>query len=1686
MRGNTEDHPRVWLEANAPKADQSDDDSGASVSGSTRPSDALPTFVPHDVGQWPRDWKKQAWFTGTFLTPDDSTSEVESEYLRYLVMHSRSAVAGTITILIIVVLAFAVIIAVPAARDNLIQMGSTILVTALCTIGCISVLIAEYCMKLEGRSAHEQRQSSLVIERCRMLLHGAIDISAYFSGLKSAAVSTYSLNSSTLFIILLMSYFLHVRFSRSAFTLFVYPIANIAGVLTLKAATWPSSIAAMYGIANVILLIPFMAIAKIVDMRNRSRFVAIVHSHFERTRFNRNEVTMSRIMQTVVPPALLPRLTDAESIKYAWYLDNSPNCVVAIASVPAMSSWASSMVPMDAVRAIHAVFSRFDGILSEYEQTRNIKRAVVNGDKFVVCGGLVGGMLKARRTRRVRTKASEVDQLVNQSDFTVGTYEWKRELLRDMIALGRELVNVAAEVERDRQAFIRDMLSNSRAAFGNARSQGDMNNMSVNRNVNEYSLKSSFAAMGPESYFHMVGQHSPANYNATQQLRLCVGLGAGRCLGGIHGEETQFRYVLYGQALSDATKTQLLGDAEDDSLIVSRDALQTVTLPSAADESSTEPNNKNQENIITRSGEQQQPSPQVYNASGGYDEAARSATSTTFSITSRTLDTLAYDLLPSSLQFVPVPPATIHTAPAFLVTVAEKLRTPNSTGLKAPPPTTVKPSKAAKAAAASGGDAKGRSVQLPSEQEERLQKSESRVKQLREGESDNTAEEPDPQSDQEDNHAMAGVPGTTGEAAGSHRGSRRSRKSRPSTTDDRDDDSDRFVTRGVRVTVKHVSSGGLATRADDDEDDEYPRSGGHRFYPAPMLDDSGIRDTSFADHTLKSANAVMSMTRSMHHPAEFVSRLIANLSTSVSLHKYWGVFDSAKIEGAFRGYACIMDAPVGGVMWIAVWTSGFCAVLVALAIIADPHFYPPGTKFTPAEDEQGPSWGIALFALSAVIFATTSIVTNRYVSKRAEAYARAKLEREEAREQNSPMYLLNRGRDRDRTNLFTLPPAFYVIHTLAMSLGFGIGTIANVVTGPFTIVTTNRVGVVMNYLAAILILSRWQPWWLKLALMVGVIGLPASLCVVLMPRDPYGVLNEANAYQTIWLFIAFHVPFIYFIGLDTRVEYAVLRVCEHVREASKERAELTRKLSRGLVPEHLIDEVIQRFHDADELETEGGLANPGFNPPPPLVVLRRPLKFYSQQQHGSFWQRCAVQPAQKMMATFGELCVTAMQFEPFEADSGRALLRLRGGVGEGGNFDNAITTLLPSAAPWGRSPTEHSLMDSRNSRPSVLTNPLAGSSEHTTSSSQQAGPETVPADAEAVLSVLDELDAAIASVGNAYLRVVSVLGDQLMIAGPIGEPKTLDEDEGTSDSDRLRSKKDSNSTTKKSDEQERLEDNDFDRAAADINPNLPGDPEAKKKEQRRVREVFVMRAAVGMVEVLRQISHRGGRTFTAAMSVDSAIGAVIGDVTTSMRYSVFGVAPRNAQRLLQAAPPLLGGDHRSGPPVRRTSVALALECFRRLHDRKLIARATDAILDRIAPDFRVASAPINALMPTTFDSTVFNPPMRWRLSALGQICVYSIKLTSDSLAGSFATSSSADDLHRGSSSAWEAMAEDSGIEARFKASPSARDSSPPGRRRRQGGPRYSGSGEYDSAPVEPPQSAVVPPMTAMFEADVDD
>jgi hypothetical protein len=813
-----------------------------------------------------------------------------------------------------------------------------------------------------------------------------------------------------------------------------------------------------------------------------------------------------------------------------------------------------------------------------------------------------------------------------------------------------------------------------------------------------------------------------------------------------------------------------------------------------------------------------------------------------------------------------------------------------------------------------------------------------------------------------------------------------------------------------------------------------------------------------ATHTGKSATAVFSLTRAMHHPAEFVSKLIVNLSASVTLQRCTAVFNNDDVEREYRAYACVVDASVSSILWTCVWTSLAAVIFIGITIAADPHLYPvwvlppPYEKYQfnyrPKDGDLSPVYGLICFAISTVIFLVTAIVTSRYVNATSKVFQQY----DRHNSGNVTVSMLKYARARDSIKSTILPWNFFFLQSLALGLGFTVGIIGSIVTGPYTIVTTNKVGILSNYIAAIIVIARWQPWLIKIVMLIGSIAIPASLFVFIIPSPTFGTLTPVSAVTGVWIYSLLVLPFLYFIGLDARLEYAVIRVVEHVREASKERANLTRRLTRGLVPEHLIEDVIQRFHDADELEADSFIKHQRQekpNPPPPLFKLRRPLQFYTQQQHGSFWQRCAIQPVQNMTTTYGELCVVAMRFEPFEADAGRALLRLRGGLSI---FDENFFDLSPSVMSSNRRSESATQVfdDTMTSRSGD--NPLAGHSHRSSSTPSQVGDsnvnllcpspasslkphqessdglgEIVPADAEAVLSVLDEVDAAIASVSRAYLRVVSVIGDNLMIAGPIGEPKNLEtsDDEVTTNtnSNSMRSKEVENHRRRL--EKEKLLDDDQREVESEPRVNVlnrqqqndaapAGDPDEKRKETRRIRETFVMRAALGIVEVLRHLSSSGGRTFTASVVVDSAIAAVIGDVTTALRYSIFGVAPRSAQRLLQAAPPVhpSGTNHRSCPPLKPNSVALALESFRRLHDRKLIARETDQVLDRIAPDFRsiqFGRMPTAGLDEPAFDWTVFNKPMRWRIDSLGQVSVYPLKLTSDSVANSGASSPSNND-----------------------------------------------------------------------------
>jgi hypothetical protein len=1700
-------HPRTTpglsLDLANPKRTRPKVDDNASESTTTRPSDALPTFVPHDYALWPRDWARQAWLTGTFLNADDSASEVEDEYLRYVISHCRSATAGAIAILIILVIAFAIAVVSPVVRSDLTSFGMLILTVALCGVGSIVVIVAEQCIRLEGRSAHEQRQGAVVVERSRFLLHLALDFSYFFSGMRGATDATYSINTSVMIIGMMMAYFVHIRFSRSLVTLSLMAISYAAGTLAVKADDWDPGASAFYYFTTIVFMIPFVAIGKIVDLRARSRFVAIVSAHFARTAFNRNEVVMSRIMQTVVPPALLPRLTDAASINDAWYLDTSPNCVIVVASVPSVSSWASNMVPMDAVRAIHAIFCRFDGIMSDYEARRNIRRAVVSGDKYVVCGGLLGGMLKSRRAHKHKTLSTSIDASTNYSQFAPGTLDWKRELLRDMLTLARDLANVSAEVERSRQELLREVLSESRLS-GAHRSIGG-----ASSNTRQHS-QSSFAAFGgPESFANTMFGIPSTNVTVAEPLHLCIGVGAGRCLGGIHGEEAQFRYVLYGQALEDSLYVQQLGAGDTDTILVSKHALTTVAAPPSAEATGTGTGTGPGQVTGNSSGNQTQssrgavdprpthlPAPEANSPHGSAGALQRRADGvlampdspfaplptasaplpeenkppslsgsacskspllgggSNMFLSPRQLNNLAAELLPQSLRFTPLYRDGVWHA-AYVIVPSSQLDayrdlTAGDAAHDAPPKT--RSESPQRPRRVSMDEPEPRSDEDHDEGRGHSRSKRGSMTQAHDG----TLQPHDPNRRPSGDNAQRGgtqamlpvgfaplsVSGTAGFGAPA-----RDKSNGP---------------KGLRVNMKRLpdtrgpaEAGVISTRSGFGTDLHGNATGA---YENPnVLDWNPMTQAEPVEtsHAMKSANAVFAVARTMHHPAEFVSKLITQLSASVTMKKWVGTFDAPEVEASFRANAAYMDAPAGGVIWTAAWTSFAAAFVTFVTILAEDSVSPP--KFGPKDGDSSMTISLVLFLISGVIFIVTAVATSVFVKPRA------------------------RGLSAE------LPQAFYVVQTAALSAGFAIGAAANVVAGPTTIVGTNRVGLYCHFLGATLILARWQSWPLKLAMMIGALAFPSALLIILVPKPAYGAtFTDSNAFLSIGIFSLALIPFIYFTGLDTRVEYAVLRVCELVREASRTRAELTRRLTRGLVPEHLIDDVVQRFLDADELETDGGVNQPQFSPPPPILILRRPLRFFTQQPHGSFWQRCAVQPAPKMTATFGELCVVAMQFQPFAADSERPMLRLRGGLLDGGNFDAPGSVLLPTTGSWNTDAelTSHTSgltlqTFTNNTTTGVTMNPLdsrytSGINGQTVRYSGNTPPsqslfgqgststqtprmrgfvdDSVPADAEAALSVLDEVDSAVASVPEAYLRVVNVLGDQLMIAGPIGEPKTSDEEDSPHDSEK--SKRTSEEERKAREEaRERalhlqsgagglkfgggMEHSTTAAAMAGVAPQqhplddgfeayrqnrgatvgadgggevgARDDAEKKKKDARRLREKFVMRAAVGIVEVLRQISASSGRSFTAALAVDSAIGAVIGDVTTSMRYSVFGVAPRNARNLLQAAPPLLGTQ--GGLPLKSTSVALALESFRRLHDRKLIARATDEVLDRIRPDFGVAHAPATLdLAHSAFDSTVFNTPMRWRLNTLGQIRVYSLRLTSDSIAPSRASSSTLDDL----------------------------------------------------------------------------
>jgi hypothetical protein len=1545
-----------------------------SAADTKRPTDVLPTFVPHDYALWPREWSREAFLTGTFVDSNGATSDVENEYLRYVVGHCRSATAGAAAILVIIIINFINAVSSEKARANTTGLGIVLLIVVLCGLGSIVVIVAEKCIRLEGRSAHEQRQAAVVVERSRVLLHLAVDIALFFSGMSAAPATMYSINTATMILGVMMAYFVHIRFSRSLVTLSLMGIFYAAGTLTVISSFWTPQWSAFYCFTTFAFMIPFVAIGKIVDLRSRSRFVAIVAAHFARTAFNRNEIVMSRIMQTVVPPALLPRLTDAASIADAWYLDTSPNCVIVVASVPSMSTWASTMVPMDSVRAIHAIFCRFDGILSDYESRRNIRRAVVSGDKYLVCGGLLGGVLKSRRSHRhplINTTAAPPPS--SYSKYPAGSVEWKRDLLRDMLRLARDLVNVAAEVERYRRELLRDATEEESRATSMHRSMNPNHSIYESRRS-----QSSFAAFGgPDSLATAMFGIPSSNITVAEPLHLCIGVGAGRCLGGIHGEESQFRYVLYGQALDDSVEVQQLGPGDVDSVVVSKAALLGTTAAAGPlDPDGDRPPSLFVPGSTPESGAQSRKSDRFGRSpmpAGGSPRVRLSP---------RQLDALASDLLPLSLRFTPLYRNGVLLPSAYLVAppTARNDEQPAASGVpaaavcrpfvleEAPP----------RGSPASRFDAP---VFMPS--------------------------------------AFAPISEPAADASATEN--------------------------AVRYPVE------ARQNSDATADLQYRGYGLGPYENPNVIDWPHVNPLQPIDAQEGYGNEEMGTMAgaggTMHHPAEFVSKLITQLSASVRMRKWIGTFDDPDVESSFRANAAYMDSPAGGVVWTAVWTTAAASLITFITMVSEKTVRPPNRR--PRVDiDTRMTISLVLFILSCLIFTATAVASSAFVKRRAHG--------------------INAQ----------LPPLFYIVQTSALSAGFAIGGAANALAGPNTIIGTNRVGLYAHFLGATLILARWQSWPIKLAMLVGGLALPTALIILLIPFPPYlnaATFEDSNAFAIIAVYGLATLPFIVITAFDTRIEYAVLRVCELVREASGTRVELTRRLTRGLVPEHLIDDVVQRFLDADEYETEGGINNPQFVPPPTIARLQQPLRFYTAQPSGSFWQRCAIQPAPRMTALFGELCVVAMQFQPFAADSERPMLRLRGGLIDGGLFEMPPgSALLPTSTSWNadtselvsthtNAPTLHGLTSNSvntttnpldYSRFSADTPPFFGRSAESPGrgGSGVAGQDTVavPPDAEAALSVLDEVDTAIASVPEAYLRVVNVLGDSLMIAGPIGEPQTWndqnvshDSDKSTGTSEELKKAREEARERARRQERDSLPSmaaglpnrpHPFDEGSAMIKPSLrrstanakasgsavpsappavpeqPGDEEKKKKAARRLREKFVMRSAVGLVEVLRQIAASSGRSYTAALAVDSAIGAVIGDVSTSMRYSIFGVAPRNARNLLQAAPPLLS--NQGSVPVKITSAAFALESFRRLHDRKIIARATDQVLDRIRPDFGVAPVPASTLelAHVPFDATVFNPPMRWRLNTLGQIRVYSIRLTSDSIAPSRASSSTFDDL----------------------------------------------------------------------------
>lgn len=184
----------------------------------------------------------------------------------------------------------------------------------------------------------------------------------------------------------------------------------------------------------------FMMVAWVVEKFHRKRFVAwIAYRRSERLASVYRE-SLNSILELLLPPQCLKQLVLNQPA-----IDVAENSTISVCQVNDFCVWSAQVMPLVAVEVMDRVWSSFDLILHKNsEWRRQIRRLVATGDQFVCCLGL----------REAGTSAQQGDtpSASYNKNVTEGVVEGEKTLAKEST---RGIVQFAIEQRRTIRHFLR-------------------------------------------------------------------------------------------------------------------------------------------------------------------------------------------------------------------------------------------------------------------------------------------------------------------------------------------------------------------------------------------------------------------------------------------------------------------------------------------------------------------------------------------------------------------------------------------------------------------------------------------------------------------------------------------------------------------------------------------------------------------------------------------------------------------------------------------------------------------------------------------------------------------------------------------------------------------------------------------------------------------------------------------------------------------------------------------------------------------------------------------------------------------------------------------------------------------------------------------------------------------------------